>query len=104
MTDQEVGQFSRIEATVDQLVATVARLETLIREEIADLKREQIADLRKQNERISDDQRRAWEAIRELEANAHKSSGRASMVHASMSVLASLLSGGLVAFIIHSMH
>lgn len=104
MTELEVGQFSRIEATVDQLVATVARLETLIREEIADLKREQIADLRKQNDRLADDQRRAWEAIRELEAGQHKSTGRSSALQGILTVIASLLSGGLVAVLTHSLH
>ncbi len=58
------ARVTRLEAAI---TAGFERLERLLRTEISDLKTEQITDLREANKRLADDQRRLWEALRDLE-------------------------------------
>lgn len=58
---------TRVTRLENQISAGFERIEELLRSEISDLKTEQLTDLRKTNDRLADDQRRAWEAIRTLE-------------------------------------
>ena len=99
MTDSESGRIAAIETAVSGLTAAVGRLEMLIREEIQDLKREQIADLRKNNERLADDQRRAWEAIREMENQRSHDRGGFKVAHAALSLFVGIIGAILGAFL-----
>jgi len=58
------GRLTRLETTID---ARLDRIETMLSKEISDLKNEQINRLEKLIDRIGDDQRRLWEALRKLE-------------------------------------
>lgn len=55
---------SRVEVALE---AAVSRLESLIRSEIILLKNEHLARIERDFERLADDQRRSWDAIRLLE-------------------------------------
>jgi hypothetical protein len=60
-----------LEGRVDSLEKAItdglSRIEALLRQQIQDLKSEQLKDLKENYLRLADDQRRAWDAIRELE-------------------------------------
>jgi len=78
MTEAGEGQINlKLENLADQL----REVKDLIIREITDLKNEQIADLRKENERIADDQRRAWDAIRSLEQDRSRSHGSSKVLY-----------------------
>ena len=83
MTD---GDVKLISARLESMEGLIERIETLLQKEISDLKTEQIADLRRQIERIADDQRRVWEAVRSLE-NARN------QAHGGGKVLSGLITG-----------
>jgi len=105
MTDHaEPGRVQRMELAIETLVQSVARLENLIKEEITDLKREQIADLRKANDRLAEDQRRAWEAIRELEQTKNRQQGGIGAIHAALMALVGMMSGAIGAVIAKLLH
>lgn len=85
---------------IDHLTDSVARLEDLIVREIQELKAEQIADLKRQNERLADDQRRAWEAIRSLELERSSDHGRGRVISGLVTGLISIISSSSVAVLI----
>lgn len=58
---------ARVTRLEDQITTGFNRIESLLRQEINDLKTEQINDLRKQNERLADDQRRLWDRLGDME-------------------------------------
>lgn len=58
------ARMTRLE---DQVTAGFNRIETLMRQEINDLKIEQINQLRKEQERLGDDQRRLWDRLVAIE-------------------------------------
>lgn len=101
-----------IATQLESLHAAVARVEIKLDKEISELKSEQIADLRKQNERIADDQRRLWdrvgklesERIPQIEAAQREHQGGIRVGQAILTVVGSLLSGGLVAVAVHFAH
>lgn len=72
MTESDVKLIS---TRLESMEGLIERIEALLQKEISDLKTEQIADLRRQIERIADDQRRAWEAIRSLENDSNRAHG-----------------------------
>jgi molecular chaperone GrpE (heat shock protein) len=80
---------------LEHLTEGMSRLEALISREINDLKSEQIADLKRQNERLGDDQRRAWEAIRTLENKQNQYYGGVKIVHAVVATVSGLLGAAL---------
>lgn len=104
MTDSDGSRIAAIETAVTGLTSAVGRLEALIREEIQDLKREQIADLRKANDRLADDQRRAWEAIRELEKNRSGISAAFKTAHAISSLIVALIGGAVGSIVTKVLH
>jgi len=57
------GRVTRLETQISE---GFNRIENMLQREISDLKTDQISDLKKANERIADDQRRAWDAIESL--------------------------------------
>lgn len=77
----------------------LARIESLIRGEITDLKNEQIADLREANRRLADDQRRLWEALRIVENRENQRTGSDRTTGKAFMSLMMLLSAGLASFI-----
>ncbi len=105
MTD--VTRVERIPAIMQQLehlTASVQRLEGLIVREIQELKSEQIADLRRQNERLADDQRRAWEAIRTLENRGNQYYGSMKTAHTITATISALIGGSIAAVIAKFVH
>ncbi len=105
MTD--VNRVERIPAIMQQLehlTASVQRLEGLIVREIQELKSEQIADLRRQNERLADDQRRAWEAIRHLENKCSQYYGGMKMAHTITATVSALIGASIAAVIAKFIH
>ncbi len=84
---------------LDHLTETVNRLEELIMREIKELKSEQIAELKRQNERLADDQRRAWEAIRAIENRENRMAGRDRAVQAMIGVIGLFLGSAATAFV-----
>jgi hypothetical protein len=69
---------NRVTALEAALTQSLARIETLIRQEIQDLKSDQLTEIKrsldrierdatKTTDRLADDQRRLWEAVRTLE-------------------------------------
>jgi hypothetical protein len=70
VTEVETSQVAALIAQIQALNATVQRLENLIEKKVGDLKTEQIADVKAAINRIADDQRRIWEAVRALERQA----------------------------------
>jgi len=92
----------RIPAMISQietLQQSVTRIEALITREIQDLKNEQIADLRRQNDRLADDQRRAWEAIRALENERNRMYGGVKVIHAVVATVSGLVGAGVAALV-----
>ena len=70
----------------DHLEGLIERVEALIVKEITELKNEQIAAVNKAMERLSDDQRRLWDAVRVLENDRNR-------VHGGGRVIGSLVTG-----------
>jgi ferric-dicitrate binding protein FerR (iron transport regulator) len=66
---------NRVTRLEDQITDGFLRIENLLRQEINDLKDEQLSDLRKQNERLSDDQRRLWDRLTEIERRENRRAG-----------------------------
>jgi hypothetical protein len=86
------GRVTRLENAV---VDGFNRLEAMLRQEIGDLKNEQINELRKLIERVSDDQRRAWDAIREGERRDYERSGTNKII-SGISHFAAIVFGGVI--------
>ena len=84
---------------LEHLTESVARLDDLIRREIQELKSEQIADLKRQNERLADDQRRAWEAIRNLENSQNQAFGGVKAIHGVIGTVSGLI-GAVMAILV----
>lgn len=82
---------------LEHLTEGMARLEALISREIQELKSEQIADLKRQNERLADDQRRAWEAIRNIENKGNQYYGGVKVMHAIVATVSGLFGAGIAA-------
>jgi hypothetical protein len=87
MNDAE--RIPMILAKLDHVGEAVVRVEKLIEKEIADLK----ADNNKMIDRLADDQRRLWEAVRSLENDRNKAHGggkvMAGMITSVISILGS---------------
>ncbi len=66
------GRVTRLEEAISN---GLARIEDLLRTSITDLKGEQIKDLKDSYTRLADDQRRIWDAIRELEKHRDTTAG-----------------------------
>jgi hypothetical protein len=63
----ELALEARMTRLEDSMNAGFARIESMMRKEIDDLKTEQIKDLRESNTRLADDQRRLWDRVTEFE-------------------------------------
>lgn len=73
------ASFTRTEAIIER---TFAELKAMIKDEVLRLKNDQLAEIRKEAERLADDQRRSWEAIRALERNENERKGGFKIIHA----------------------
>jgi hypothetical protein len=65
------GLDSRVTRLESEISLGFQRIESLLRQEITDLKTDQISDLRKTNERLADDQRRLWDRVSAMELREH---------------------------------
>ena len=90
---------AQVTQQLEHLTASIDRLEQLIMREIQDLKSEQIADLRRHIERLADDQRRAWEAIRTIENSTYQYYGGVKALHATIAIISGMLGAGIAALI-----
>jgi hypothetical protein len=86
-----------IEHIQKSMEGSVARLEALIAREIGEIKTEQIADSKRSIERLADDQRRMWEALRVIETRQADQGGAFRAIHGFAIFAGSLVSGGFVA-------
>jgi len=96
------GPVERIPAMIQQLEnlsQAIGRLEGLIHNEISDLKNEQIADLKRAVERIADDQRRLWEAVRAIENARSATQGGVKTLYAVFVIASSILSSFVTVFV-----
>lgn len=87
MTEAAIAALDgRITKLEQDIPSGFRRIETLIREEIQDLKKDQLSDIKamidrverdvtKQVDRIADDQRRSWDAVRALESRENQRTG-----------------------------
>lgn len=91
---------STILVKLENLAKSVERVEKLIENEINDLKNEQIAELRRDNERLADDQRRAWEAIRSLENDRNLAHGGGKVFTGIITAVISIISSSAAAVFI----
>lgn len=96
MTMTEAGE-DRINLKLENLGDQVSELKDLILREITDLKNEQIADLRRDNERLADDQRRSWEAIRSLEADRNHALGGGKVVYMAITAVLTFIGSSAAA-------
>ena len=97
MTD---GDVKLISARLESMESLIERIETLLQKEISDLKTEQIADLRRQIERIADDQRRSWDAIRALETVRDRAHGGGKVLSGLVTGLIAIVSSSAAAVFI----
>lgn len=97
MTDADAQLIS---SRLENLESLIERVEGLIKQEIQDLKKEQIADLRRENERLADDQRRLWEAVRELEADRNRAHGGGKVLSVIVTAIISIISSSAAAALI----
>lgn len=79
------------------LTDAVKRVENKLDKEVSELKSEQIGELKKSYERLADDQRRLWNIVHE-----HRGGLKVSQVI--LTLVGSLLSGAIVALIVHFAH
>ena len=98
MTEQSESVAVLIQK-IETLTNGMQRLESLIAREIDELKSEQIADLKRQNERLADDQRRAWDAIRTLENQKNQNFGSFKAVQAIVVFVSTLFGAAIAAFV-----
>lgn len=82
----------------------VRRVENKLDKEVSELKSEQIADLRKANDRLADDQRRVWEAVRAVESYQSQHHGGLRVGQIFLTIFGSLCSGAIVALVVHFAH
>jgi hypothetical protein len=98
------GRVTQLESALNQ---SLVRIEGLIRQEIQDLKTEQLSEIKKSldrieressktTDRLADDQRRLWEAVRALEGRENlRTGGNRAFVSAGHFI--SAIAGGLIA-------
>jgi hypothetical protein len=89
------GRVTRLESAISD---GFRRVEELLTREITDLKNEQINDLRKAQERLADDQREMWKALRLQESFTHQRQGSSKTIGGISNFLSAGL-GGLIAAI-----
>jgi t-SNARE complex subunit (syntaxin) len=100
-----------ISTKLENLEGSIERIEALIMKEITDLKNEQIADVRKTLEkyasdgskaidRVADDQRRLWEAVRSLENDRNRAHGGGKVVAGLITGIISIVSSSAAAVFI----
>ena len=92
------ASIAAMTAQLDNMQATLARLEKKIDTEIAELKTEQIAQLRAENTRLADDQRRMWEALRNLENDRSAERGSKRAINSLTHTVSGLFGGAFGAF------
>jgi predicted metal-dependent hydrolase len=97
MTDADAKLIS---TRLENLEGLIERIEGLIQREISDLKSEQIADLRRENERLADDQRRLWEAVRTLETDRNRAHGGAKVISGLITFVVSIAGSSVAATVI----
>jgi len=72
MTEALEGRVKRLETDFEGMRSSINagfdRIERLLMREVTDIKNEQIAEQNKKIERLADDQREMWKALRQLEA------------------------------------
>lgn len=90
-----VALDSRVTRLETQISDGFDRVETLLRQEISDLKTEQITDLRKANERLADDQRRLWERLVDMERRENRRAGDHSGTARVLTAVGHLISAAL---------
>lgn len=99
-----------LEQRVAHLEATLtngfSRLEEILRQQISDLKNEQLRDIKATidrverdgkiaHERLADDQRRLWDAVRALENDRSQRGGAVSVWHGLAHAVTAMLSGAV---------
>lgn len=99
MTTEVTALDARMTRLEDQATAGFNRIETLIRQEINDLKTEQINDLRKANDRLSDDQRRLWDRVNDLERRENVRVGEKRSMGRAANFLSATLGAGFGALV-----
>jgi hypothetical protein len=70
----------RVNSLEQAITDGLTRIETLLRQQIQDIKGEQLKDLKDNYQRLADDQRRSWDAIRELEKARSQTAGGARVI------------------------
>lgn len=101
MVESDGARIAALEAIVSNLTTAVNRLDATITEKISAIKDEQILYLREADQRLADDQRRAWEAIRALENDRFKRQGSISAMLTAVSALVGLIGGAVGSFVTH---
>lgn len=115
MPDRIAGLETRIERIEDAVTAGLDGVKDFIKQEIQELKTEQLHDIKSSidrverdskaaHDRLADDQRRAWDAIRALEADRFRRQGGAGAMKALWTSLTAVIGGGVGAFIAWLLH
>lgn len=110
MTEGAPGLKERVDRLEGAFTDGLDRIETLIRQEIKDLKSEQLADIKQtidrverdlkdDHRRLADDQRRLWDRLTALERRENERTGGFRTMHAAWMSISGIL-GGLIAFLI----
>lgn len=101
-----MSEVAALEARVDRLETQIGtgfdRIESLLRQEINDLKAEQINELREANKRLADDQRRLWDRVVDMERRENRREGDHKgqyRILASMGTLVAAIIGGVVTWL-----
>lgn len=92
MAPEEEVSVPVILAQLRHLGEAVQRIEATIAKDISLLKTEQIAELRKAVDRIADDQRRLWEALRPLERRQYEQAGGSRVIHGGIALVSGFIS------------
>lgn len=105
-------RVSRIENSVDE---GLARIESLIRQQIQDLKTEQLKDikstidrverdLKNDHTRLADDQRRLWDRLNDLERKDNRRAGEQGTWRVITHTLTGLMSGAIASVMTWLLH
>jgi hypothetical protein len=89
----------RVNSLEQAITDGLTRIETLLRQQIQDIKSEQLKDLKDNYQRLADDQRRAWDAIRELEKSRSQTAGGVRVMDRLWMVLGAPVAAAIIAWL-----
>lgn len=89
----------RVNRLEEAIAAGLNRIESLLRQQIQDLKTEQLRDMKDELRRLADDQRRLWDAVRDLEKVRNLNAGGIRVINSIWNLISAGIGAGIMALL-----